>query len=59
MIKFDVHVQRQIIALGLDDFTPNAMLLNMQGRQYGLAAGYISAFPRIDLVRTFYFELFY
>ena len=35
MIKFDIEVQRQIISVGLDDFTPNAMLPNVHGGQYG------------------------
>ena len=35
LIKFDIDVQRQIIALGLDDFSPNAMLPNVHGGQYG------------------------
>ncbi len=35
MIKFDIEVQRQIISLGLDDFSPNAMLPKVHGGQYG------------------------
>lgn len=35
MIQFDIDVQRQIIALGLDDFSPNAMLPHMHGGQFG------------------------
>lgn len=35
MNKFNSDVQRQIIAFGLDDFSPNAMLPNVHGGQYG------------------------
>ena len=35
MIEFDIEVQRQIISFGLDDFSPNAMLPNVKGGQYG------------------------
>jgi hypothetical protein len=35
MIEFNIEVQRQIISFGLDDFSPNAMLPNVHGGQYG------------------------
>ncbi|WEF34259.1 hypothetical protein [Pseudoduganella chitinolytica] len=34
-MKFDIDIQRQTIALGLEDFSPNAMLPNVCGGQYG------------------------
>lgn len=37
MIRFDIDIQRQVIALGLGDFSPNAMLPNVCGGQYGCA----------------------
>jgi hypothetical protein len=37
MIQFDIEVQRQIVAFGLDDFSPNSMLPNVHGGQYGEA----------------------
>lgn len=37
MIEFDIEVQRQIISFGLDDSSPNGMLPNVHGRQYGEA----------------------
>ncbi|WP_175016798.1 hypothetical protein [Massilia sp. YMA4] len=35
MIVFNEEIQRQVVALGLDDFSPNAMLPNLHGGQYG------------------------
>lgn len=35
MLKFNIDVQKQIISAALDDFSPNAMLPNMHGGQYG------------------------
>jgi hypothetical protein len=37
MIEFDIEVQRQIISFGLDDSSPNGMLPNVHGGQYGAA----------------------
>lgn len=36
MNTFNSDVQRQIIAFGLDDFSPNAILPNVYGGQYGV-----------------------
>lgn len=33
---FNEEIQRQVVALGLDDFSPNAMLPNLYGGQYGI-----------------------
>lgn len=35
MPTFDVNIQRQVILFGLDDSSPNAMLPNVHGGQYG------------------------
>ncbi|MFZ6720199.1 hypothetical protein [Undibacterium sp. Ji49W] len=36
MLKFDIAIQRQVITANLDDFSPNAMLPNVHGGQYGM-----------------------
>lgn len=35
MMRFDLHVQRQIIWLGLDDPSPNSMFSNLHGGEHG------------------------
>jgi hypothetical protein len=39
MLDFEIHLQRQVIALGLDDASPNAMLPNTHGGQFGTTRG--------------------
>ncbi|MEH6461365.1 hypothetical protein, partial [Chitinimonas sp. JJ19] len=39
MLNFDAAFQSQVIVAALDDFTPNAVLPNLHGGQYGDSPG--------------------